>query len=65
MGVSYPLEVSFLNIGAIHLYFSTHNQFGLKFKLTQFSMNFIDTVTKNKMAVVDLMPTPNTGNRDI
>ena len=32
--------------GAIHLYFSTHNQFSLRFKLTQFSMTFMDMVTK-------------------
>ena len=39
-------HVCFLNIGDIHLYFSTHNQFGLIFKLTQFSMNFIDSDEK-------------------
>ena len=45
-----------LNIGAIDLNFSTHNQFGLKFKFTQFSMNLVAMVTKkNKMAVMDLI----------
>ena len=44
--VSYPLEVFFLNIGAIGLNCSTHNQFGLKFKFTQFSMNLVAMVTK-------------------
>ena len=48
VGVSYPLEVFFLNIGAIDLNFSTHNQFGLKFKLTQFSMNLVAMVTKKQ-----------------
>ena len=38
----------FLNIGAIDLNFSTHNQFGLKFKFTQFSMNFVAMVTKKQ-----------------
>ena len=38
----------FLNIGAIDLNFSTHNQFGLKFKFTQFSMNLVAMVTKKQ-----------------
>ena len=46
--VSYPLEVFFLNFGAIDLNFSTHNQFGLKFKITQFSMNLVAMVTKKQ-----------------
>ena len=37
-----------LNIGAIDLNFSTHNQFGLKFKFTQFSMNLVAMVTKKQ-----------------
>ena len=36
----------FLNIGVIDLHFSTHNQFGLKCKFTQFSMNLVAMVTK-------------------
>ena len=36
----------FLNIGAIGLNFSTHNQFGLKFKFTKFSLNLVAMVTK-------------------
>ena len=38
----------FLNIGAIDLIFSIHNQFGLKFKFTQFSMNLVAMVTKKQ-----------------
>ena len=41
---SYPLAVYILNIGAIDLHFSTHHQFGLKFKFTQFSMNLVAMV---------------------
>ena len=38
----------FLNIGVIDLIFSIHNQFGLKFKFTQFSMNLVAMVTKKQ-----------------
>ena len=38
----------FLNIGAIDLNFSTHNQFGLKFKLTQFLTSLVAMVTKKQ-----------------
>ena len=43
-----PLEVFFLNIGATDLNFSTHNQFGLKFKFTKFSMDLVAMVTKKQ-----------------
>ena len=43
-----PWRCFFLNIGAIDLNFSTHNQFGLKFMITQFSMNLVAMVTKKQ-----------------
>ena len=46
--VNNTFEVFFLNIGAIDLNFSTHNQFGLKFKFTQFSMNLVAMVMKKQ-----------------
>ena len=38
----------FLNIGATDLNCSTHNQFGLKFKFTKFSMDLVAMVTKKQ-----------------
>ena len=43
-----PWRCFFLNIGVIDLNFSTHNQFGLKFKFTQFSINLVAMVTKKQ-----------------
>ena len=43
-----PWRCFFLNIGVIYLHFSTHNQFGLKCKFTQFSMNLFAMVTKKQ-----------------
>ena len=43
-----PWRCFFLNIGVIDLHFSTHKQFGLKCKFTQFSMNLVANVTGKK-----------------